>query len=71
MTIRNEPQVISVEEAGKRLGIGRSSAYDAVRRGEIPHLRIGRRVVIPLAALAKLLEDPSGRREEETLQKGP
>ena len=38
---------ITVGEAARYLGIGRNSAYEAVRRGEIPSIRIGRRIVIP------------------------
>jgi len=38
---------ITVGEAARYLGIGRNSAYEAVRRNEIPSIRIGRRIVIP------------------------
>ena len=51
-----ERQVLTVVEAGKVLGIGRSAAYEAARRGDIPTLRIGRRVVVPAKALERLLE---------------
>lgn len=37
----------TVTEAAELLGISRSSAYECVRRGEIPSLTLGRRVVIP------------------------
>ncbi len=46
---------ISVEDAGQLLGLGRSSAYDAVARGDIPAIRIGRRRVVPVPALARML----------------
>lgn len=39
--------VLSVEEVARLLGIGRNGAYEAIQRGEIPHLRIGRRIMIP------------------------
>ncbi len=51
-----ERKTYTVEEAAERLGISRNSAYEAVRRGEIPSLRIGRRVLIPRAALERMLE---------------
>lgn len=51
-----ERRAVSVKEAAKMLGLSRNGAYAAVARGDIPSLRIGRRVVIPLAALEKLLE---------------
>lgn len=50
-----ELMAISVPAAGKALGIGRSSAYAAVQRGEIPTIRIGGRLVVPLDALRQLL----------------
>jgi len=50
---------ISVPEAGKMLGIGRNGAYDAARRGELPTLKFGKRLVVPLAALEKMLAKAS------------
>ena len=47
---------ISVPEAARRLGIGRNNAYEAARRGQIPTIRLGKRVVVPLVALQRLLE---------------
>ena len=47
---------LSVEEAAEVLGISRALAYDAVHRGEIPHIKIGRRLLVPKAALDHLLE---------------
>ena len=47
--------VYSVEEAGKLLGLGRSGAYEAVRRGDIPTIRIGRRWLVRKAALDSML----------------
>ena len=46
---------ISVEEAGRLLGISRGAAYEAARRGELPVLRFGRRLVIPRAQLMAML----------------
>ena len=48
-------QLLTVAETAKVLGIGRSAAYEAARRGEIPSLRLGRRVLIPKRALSSLL----------------
>ncbi len=54
-----ECAVLTVEEAGRVLGICRGAAYLAVHRGDIPVIRLGRRIVVPKKALAKLLD---GRR---------
>ena len=43
-------------DAGKALGIGKNQAYEGARRGQIPSIRIGKRIVVPKAAFEKLLE---------------
>jgi excisionase family DNA binding protein len=49
---------ISVEEAGQLLGISRGLAYLLVNRGDIPSIRLGRRIVVPRRALHRLLDVP-------------
>lgn len=51
----------TVEEAAALLGISRPTAYEAVKTGSIPHIKIGRRILIPVAALEKMLADATGR----------
>ena len=46
---------ISVPEAGALLGLSRNSAYEAARRGEIPTIKIGKRILVPLVALERLI----------------
>jgi hypothetical protein len=46
---------ISVDETAPHVNLSKRSAWDAVHRGEIPALRFGRRVVVPLPALALTL----------------
>lgn len=48
---------MSVEEAAEVLGISRGSAYQAVRMGEIPCIKIGKRILVPRIALDKMLEE--------------
>jgi excisionase family DNA binding protein len=48
-------RTVSVETAGTQLGLSRNSAYEAARRGEIPTIRIGKRLLVPIAALDALL----------------
>ena len=49
---------LSIEEAAKVLGIGRNLCYERVKTGEIPVIKIGRRLLVPKKALEKLLEEP-------------
>jgi len=53
-----ERLVLSVEEAGRLLGISRAFAYELVARGELPVIRLGRRIVIPKAHLFALVGMP-------------
>ncbi len=55
------PLAVSVSEAGRLLGISRSTAYAAVKRGDIPSVRIGGRVLVPLRRLEELI-DPRDER---------
>lgn len=60
--VESEDLTMSVPEAGKKLGVkGRSAAYEAARRGQIPTLRVGRCLRVPKAALAALLANPPKR----------
>ncbi len=52
-----QPKTISVPEAGRvYLGIGRDSSYEAARRGDIPVIRIGRLMRVPVAAMERMLD---------------
>ena len=53
-----ERLTLTVEETAKILGIGRQLAYDRIKTGEIPVIKVGRRLLVPRRALEKLLEEP-------------
>ena len=46
----------TVDEAAELLGISRPLAYEGIARNEIPHIKIGRRILVSRAALNTLLE---------------
>ena len=50
-----QKKVMTVIEAAKELGISKGSAYEAARTGEIPTIRIGRRLIVPRVAFDKML----------------
>jgi len=52
---------LTIEELSLTLGIGRNSAYEAVKRGDIPSIRIGRRILVPTKALDNLLASNTGK----------
>ena len=51
------PLTISVPEAGKRyFGLSRNGSYDAAGRGEIPTIRIGRLLRVPVRLMERMLD---------------
>lgn len=51
-----EQPTMSVPDAGRILGLSRQSAYDAATRGDLPTIRIGRRLLVPTSALRRMLQ---------------
>jgi excisionase family DNA binding protein len=52
---RHPEKTMTVEEAAKVLKIGRMQAYEAVKRGEVPHVRIGKRIIVLVEPLDRML----------------
>lgn len=58
-TVTPLPATMSVEQAGLILGLSRNGAYAAAARGDIPTIRIGRKLLVPKHRLFALLDgDP-------------
>lgn len=51
-----EPLTLTVPEAGRLLGLGRTAAYEAARAGEIPTLKIRGKLLVPRKRLMELLD---------------
>jgi len=49
-------RTVTIPEAARMLGIGRGSAYEAARIGQIPVIKIGRRRLVARTALERLLD---------------
>ena len=56
----NSP-VLSPKEVARLMGLSKNTTYEALARGEIPSIRVGRRILVSKAALERLLagEKPS------------
>lgn len=55
MKLADAPDVLTVEQAASVLAVARGTAYEAVRAGQIPSVRIGRCIRVPRQALERLL----------------
>jgi excisionase family DNA binding protein len=58
---RSEPR----DEAARKLKIERKTAYVAIQWGEIPSIRIGRRILVPAVAFNRLLDEGSPQLPEK------
>jgi excisionase family DNA binding protein len=60
----SEVRVLTVDEAARVLRVGRSSVYRAIARGDLPSIRVGRSVRVPVHRLREILgeegQGPSG-----------
>ena len=56
-TLSDKRLVLTPDEVCPILHMGRSAVYEAIRRGDIPTIRIGRRWLIPKAALNRMLSE--------------
>jgi excisionase family DNA binding protein len=75
MKLAELPEVLTIKQVADYLNVGLSTAYGAARRGELPVVRLGRRLLVPKARLEELLGGeiaertnggPTSRRHEAT-----
>jgi len=53
----SKPLTMDVPTAGKRYyGLGRQASYEAAKRGDIPTIRVGKLLRVPIAAMDRKLE---------------
>lgn len=55
-TAEEQPTMTLWPKTGTALGISRSATYGGAARGEIPTIRVGARILVPTAALRRMLQ---------------
>jgi excisionase family DNA binding protein len=58
-----ERLLLRMPEVATILGIGRSTVYELVQRGDLPAVHVGRAVRIPSAALQRWVEEQTAEAE--------
>lgn len=69
-----EPQLRSIEEAAVMLGVSKRWLEDALARGDLPSVRLGRRRLLRAGDIAAFIEahlEPKGRKETAMREDGP
>lgn len=57
-------KTLTVPEAGRKyFGLSRNGSYEAAARGDIPTIRIGRLLRVPVAALERMVDPPPAKRD--------
>jgi hypothetical protein len=60
--VTDEPKTLSVPQTGRRyFDLARNASYEAARRGEIPTIRIGARLRVPIVQLERMLTEGRSR----------
>jgi hypothetical protein len=54
--MNDEPLTQTIRQAAKEAGIGVNQAYEAAKRGEIPTIRIGKRILVLVKPWRRMLE---------------
>ena len=57
----NDSLVLTAGETARLLRLSKTTVYDQIRQGSIPSIRIGKRILIPKAALMRKLEEAMGK----------
>lgn len=63
-----EPLALSIEDAARRPGVGRTFMIALLNRGEIRSLKVGRRRLVPMRALNDFLERASDAEDQFPLR---
>jgi|TARA_Y100000310_G_scaffold331767_1_gene405954 excisionase family DNA binding protein len=61
--VNSEKLTLTVKETAQLLGLSRNSAYQGVLTGEIPHIKVGKRILIPRLALERILAEAGKSKE--------
>lgn len=61
MKMNTERLTLTVQEAARLLGLSRNSAYQGIATGDIPHIKVGKRILVPRLAFQKMLESADNK----------
>jgi excisionase family DNA binding protein len=54
--LQNYPDVLTVKETAAVLRLGKNKTYELINNGTIPHIKLGRKVLVPKKKVLELLE---------------
>ena len=54
---KDEAEVLTVTDVARLLKIGKNNAYDLIKKGDIPAIKLGRKIIVPKNSLIEFLLD--------------
>ncbi len=63
---RKQPMCLTPEEVGRVLGIGRTFVYDLLASGQLESIKLGRRRLVPVDAIERLIAEERQRQADES-----
>jgi len=63
--VNSEKMILTVKETAQILGLSRNSVYQGVLTGQIPCLKVGKRILVPRKALEELLASVGSKPKAE------
>jgi excisionase family DNA binding protein len=66
---KDDRLTMTVPEAGQCLGLGRAASYEAAKRGELPVIKIGKRLLVPRGAIERMLAEVKPARSTQPDEK--
>lgn len=57
---------LSIDQLAEQMGIGRVNAYELARTQGFPSIKVGKRILIPVASLERWLEEQAGAQKGAT-----
>lgn len=64
-------RTIKVAEAAEYIGVSKDTIYKLVREGEIPHIRLGKRILFRIESLEAWLQEREAGPEDEPQEDKP
>ena len=55
--LKNEPEVLMVNEAARILRIGKNKAYEMIKSGKLSSIKMGGKIIVPKMCLVRFLTD--------------
>lgn len=65
--LKEHPEIMTIAEVAKALRIGKNKAYDLVKAGKLPALKLGGKIIVPKMCLVSFILDTKNYHSESQI----